>query len=289
MALDKESAAALGYARADINSPADHADSGSRVFPSRERAPASRRGMIPVHACPGATEALKRLAANSALGDVVDESCEQNRVDIAALNAKSYPVGDVPWERLHQPTMVTRSAAAFLGDHLAAVINGKLADQDVELRVAAAFEAFFDFLPEQAWLPPLLVEIRRAALERLNYSRRVAKLNESKRAAFPEPPELRVHADLVIQRTRSAVASAPMPCDLPEWLDGQLVAYMIPRFGFGSGKGGASRVITQKTMTRLLASPRLMIKDLTRSSKGAVRWKSHIRLLRSDPTFSRRR
>ena len=39
MALDKESADALGYARADINSPVDHADSGARVFTSRERAP----------------------------------------------------------------------------------------------------------------------------------------------------------------------------------------------------------------------------------------------------------
>lgn len=76
-----------------------------------------------------------------------------------------------------------------------------------------------------------------------------------------------------------------MPGELPTWLDGQMVAYLIPRFGFARGKGGANRVFTEKKMKRLLATPRLMVKDLSISPKRASRWKSHIKQLRSDPRF----
>lgn len=285
MDLDAENADALGYARADIDAPAKHADSEARVFTPRQSAPTPRRNMVPVHACVGATEILQRLAASTPLGDVVDESNEHNRRDAAALSQGSFQVGDVPWEIRVRPVTATRRAAAFLAEALAAVADGKLVASELGARVDDAFEAFMGFHPSQAWIPAFLAELRGAALERLNWANYIADLDASKQAAFREPPALLAHADLVIQRTRAAVASSLLPCDLPEWLDAQLVASFIPRFGFGRGKGGTSRVVSEKTMAGLLASPRLMLKDLLRSPNGEVRWNAHIRKLRRDPRF----
>jgi hypothetical protein len=285
MPLDRETADALDYARADMNSPADHVDDGARVFTSRERARVARRYTIPVHACPGATEIIQRLGANTPPGDVVEDSCEENRRDVETLVRNSFPVGDVPWEVRRPPTMATRHAAAFLVEHLAGVADGQLADDDVASRVSDAFAALLGFHPDQLWILDFLTELRGAALERLNWATRLAELDESRRAAFSEPPELLAHADLVVERTRAAAAACRIPSELPQWLDAQLVAYLIPRFGFAHGKGGASRVISEETLARMLASPRLMLKDLLRAPHGAARWESHINRLRLDPRF----
>ncbi|MEO8184207.1 MAG: hypothetical protein ABI895_35755 [Deltaproteobacteria bacterium] len=241
--------------------------------------------MIPIYACPGATEIFERFSAKTPPGEFVDMTCEQNRRDVEMLSANSYPIGDVPWQERPEPAVRTRHVAAFLVDQLARVIAGKSDGPDVDARLSVAFEAFFGFRPDQAWLPSLLAEIRSAALQQLNWNRRVANLDESKRAGIPEPPALLAHAALVLDQTRTAVASSGMPCELPNWLDVQLVAYLIPRFGFARGKGGANRVISERTMAHLLVSPRSMIKDLKRSPKGAVRWEAHITKLQLDPMF----
>jgi hypothetical protein len=284
LSLDDQSAAELGYAQADMNSPARQPDVEGRIFSRPERTPVPRRSMIPIHACgPEYWEIFKRLSANAAPGEIIEPRSEQDRRDLARLEAlSSYPVGDVPWGYRSRAPVAARNAAKLLVGRLAPVIEGKMVDPDFAAGLEDVFNAAFGFPADQVWVLPFLEELRVAALQRLNWNCRLAKLDEKTRAGHPEPPALLEHAASILRATREAMVSWPVPCDVPEWLDVSLIASLIPRFGFQVGRGGAGRVISEKKMTRLLTNPTLLIRDLKSSPKGVERWKTHIEKLEQE-------
>lgn len=282
--LDDEDRAALGYGGADINSPLKHPE-GHTVVNPRQYPPAPRSGLLPIGVLPARGDRIFEALEDAAEGKTKMDTVVPLLDELEVLTASSTPIGEVPLEPCVTPRGVDRVAANQLLELLEQVVGGQAIPAREAQYLEGLYRKVFRAPVAYVWLVPFKRRLKQATLQRLNWERRILKLNEREKERYEgrRPPDLLQHAEHVLESTREIVSAWPKGCCLPEWLNADFVAYMIPRVGFKKG-GGPKRVLSDAKLDKLLASPPLIIKDLEASPNGAKRWKKTIALLKKEVT-----
>jgi hypothetical protein len=281
--LDEETLRELDYATADFDAPARNVEHGSRTYRSRGDLKTPRRGLMPIEALtPEGDRLLEQLCAGIPSGRLSENDSPEYQQAIQRLAQFAFPIGDVPVGSCTTVRGESQSAAYLLVTTLLRAARGKAVSSELAAALPAAFDAVFGVRVGQAWILPFVKSLRRAALQLQNWERRVARLGADEKARFKAPPDLLEQANGVIAQTRMTMDRWPGGGTLPNWVSVELTAYLIPRLGFGTRGGGASRVIAEKNLFAILSQPALLIKDLERSDRGRELWAPTIRMLQDE-------
>jgi hypothetical protein len=169
--------------------------------------------------------------------------------------------------------------AAELASYLTAKrLNGSeamplLMDKSEQEDAIRAFKVLHDISVEQAWVLAVVEQIHRARLERDN-ARPQAPEKERGAPSASETPALLDHAEQVLKRAWAELRRWPYLVLIPDWVDAQVVAYLIERYGFTRGVGSPKRLVSRARIVQWLAKPETFVAELKPDKDGeSSRWR----------------
>lgn len=226
--------------------------------------------------------AAKRLSIRTALNEWVEtepSARDEVRAAFAApfdwLCKPSTIVAYVPVRSRPDPSPSAFLAARLLNDRIVQpFLNSKLLSIEHQEVLPGAFRAAFGIDIDSAWILAFLDEVELAQLTRRNTEIRVATPTGDEQARFnvnrDVPAELFESAAIVLKRTCEKIDTwayglkVPSP---PAWLNSQLTALLIMRYGFDTG-GGPNGKLSRKSLVKLLDSPKDLLTNVEQHGRS---------------------
>ena len=273
----------------DAQIPRSRVPDGFSIRKQRRQKPKPRRGTIPLQVfdpiddqpfldlLAKLEEAIERARQHLEAGETEQlEQAKQDQLRICAaldqISKRAHTVAVVPVRRSYNLHPAVLLAMHLLAQPSACTAPHKppaTMDRQEQLEVLKHFRRFFGVKIADAWIIPYLDLVKAACLDGINAQYRDARADENPRdqpQASAIPTDLVKRGAWVLDEIGKVMAGWPVTLTTPLWLDAPLTAFLVGRYGFDNGGGG--RVVSRKTLMRLLSTPTALAEDLAKSPGG---------------------